>query len=239
MRVNKTMKALLPISALLLALAAHATAAPPPATETAERLRQLAADHLARQTAGLHGDVRIRLTSPASTARLARCEAPEAFLPEGARLLGRVAVGIRCHAPATWTTYVPATISVVAPYLVAAAPLKPGQTLSPDLLESRQGDLATLAEDVLTQPEQAMGKVLATGLMAGAPLRAGMLRAPQAVAQGQGITLLVRGRGFQISSEGRALNNATEGQVVQVRTPGGQVVSGIARQGALVDIANP
>jgi flagella basal body P-ring formation protein FlgA len=49
---------------------------------------------------------------------------------------------------------------------------------------------------------------------------------------------MVNGRGFSISSEGRALNNASAGQVVQVRTASGQVVSGIARQDGLVDIAN-
>jgi flagella basal body P-ring formation protein FlgA len=122
--------------------------------------------------------------------------------------------------------------------MVAAAPLKPGQVLTADLLDTRQGDLATLAQDVVIQPELAVGKVMTTGLVAGAPIRAAMLRSPQVVSQGQGIQMVVNGKGFSISSEGRALNNAVEGQVVQVRTASGQVVSGIARKGGLVDITN-
>ena len=39
-----------------------------------------------------------------------------------------------------------------------------------------------------------------------------------------------------VSSEAKAINNAGEGQVVQVRTPSGIVVSGMARQGGMVEI---
>jgi flagellar basal body P-ring formation protein FlgA len=228
------------LSPLLLALAltASASASGPPPAEDAARLRQMAASHLFQQTAGLPGEVTINVELPKSTARLARCDAAEAFIPEGARLAGSLAVGIRCQAPSNWTTYVRASVSIVANYLVAAAPLRPGQVLTADVLESRRGDLGKLAQDVMTEPETAIGKVMVTGLVAGTPLRAGMLRAPQAVAQGQGVTLLVTGKGFTVSSEGRALSNAADGQVVQVRTASGQVVSGIARSGGLVDIAN-
>jgi flagella basal body P-ring formation protein FlgA len=223
---------------LALALTSSAFAISPPPAEDAERLRQLATDYLSRQTAGLPGEISITVDAPRSTARLARCEAPEAFIPEGARLAGRLAVGIRCRAPNNWTSYLRANVSITSNYLVAAAPLKPGQVLTASLLESRRGDLGKLAQDVITQPELAIGKIMTSGLIAGAALRSGMLRAPQAVAQGQGIMLMVNGKGFSISSEGRALNNAAEGQVVQVRTPSGQVVSGIARGGGLVDIVN-
>ena len=221
---------------LLLALTASVAAAPP--TEDPARLRQMATSHLAQLTAGMPGEVRIEADLPKSATKLARCDAPEAFIPEGSRLAGNVTVGIRCHAPNNWTVYVRTNVSIMTTYLVAAVPLTPGQTLTADLLETRRGDLAKLAQDVITQPELAVGKVMATGLVAGAPIRGGMLRAPQVVSQGQGIRLMVNGKGFSISSEGRALNNASAGQVVQVRTASGQVVSGIARQGGLVDIAN-
>jgi len=238
LRVNKVMKmnANMKLSALLLALTASATAAPP--TEDAARLRQMATSHLAQLMAGMPGEIRIEADLPKSAAKLPRCESPEVFIPEGARLAGNITVGIRCHAPGNWTTYIRANVSVITTYLVAATQLQPGQTLTAGLLETRRGDLARLAQDVITQPELAVGKVMTTGLVAGAPIRSGMLRAPQIVSQGQGIQLMVNGRGFSISSEGRALNNASAGQVVQVRTASGQVVSGIARQDGLVDIAN-
>jgi hypothetical protein len=148
------------LSPLLLALAltASASASGPPPAEDAARLRQMAASHLFQQTAGLPGEVTINVELPKSTARLARCEAAEAFIPEGARLAGSLAVGIRCQAPSSWTTYVRASVSIVANYLVAAAPLRPGQVLTADVLERRRGDLGKLAQDVMTERKRPSGK---------------------------------------------------------------------------------
>jgi flagella basal body P-ring formation protein FlgA len=39
-----------------------------------------------------------------------------------------------------------------------------------------------------------------------------------------------------VSSEGRALNGATEGEPVRVRMPSGQVISGTARNGGVVEV---
>jgi flagella basal body P-ring formation protein FlgA len=55
--------------------------------------------------------------------------------------------------------------------------------------------------------------------------------------QGQSVRLLSSGDGFIVSNEGKALNNAVNGQIVQVRTHSGQVVSGVARNGAVVEVA--
>ena len=84
--------------------------------------------------------------------------------------------------------------------------------------------------------DQAVGRTVRFGIAAGQPLRSDQLIAPWAVQQGQTVKTVSRGGGFNVSSEGRALNNAQEGQVVQVRTPSGQTVSGIARAGGIVEI---
>jgi len=50
------------------------------------------------------------------------------------------------------------------------------------------------------------------------------------------VKILSGGNGFRVSAEGRALNNAQEGQVTQVRTGGGQTISGVARAGGTVEV---
>jgi flagella basal body P-ring formation protein FlgA len=48
--------------------------------------------------------------------------------------------------------------------------------------------------------------------------------------------VVVNGPGFSVTSEAKALNNANDGQLTQVRTPNGQVVSGIAKLGGIVEL---
>jgi flagella basal body P-ring formation protein FlgA len=54
--------------------------------------------------------------------------------------------------------------------------------------------------------------------------------------QGQTVKIVSSGPGFQITAEARALNNAVEGQVAQARTAGGQVISGVARPGGVLEV---
>ena len=99
-----------------------------------------------------------------------------------------------------------------------------------------RGDLAALPESTLTDPAQAVGHHARIAVAAGTPLRRTHLRLPPAVRQGQNVKVVSRGAGFTVSSEGRALNGATEGEPVRVRMPSGQVISGTARNGGVVEV---
>jgi flagella basal body P-ring formation protein FlgA len=139
--------------------------------------------------------------------------------------------------PSPWTIYVPARVQVVGEYLIAAAPLAQGQLLGPNDVAVVSGDLTSLPNGIVTDAGQAVGRTLSISLPAGAPLRGDSLRAQQVVKQGQTVRLVTSGPGFQVSAEGRALNNAADGQIAQARTASGQVVSGVARSGGVVEVA--
>ncbi len=192
---------------------------------------------LRTQSAGLPGQVSITTSSLDPRSNLAACAAPEPFLPAGSRVWGRTTVGVRCSAPASWTVYISATVNVMAEYLTAAAPLAQGQLISARDLAKVKGDLTLLPAGILTDPSQAIGRTLSLSLPAGSPLRQDALRAQIAVQQGQTVRLVSSGTGFSISSEARALNNASAGQVVQARTAAGQVVSGVAQAGGIVEVS--
>lgn len=198
--------------------------------------QQTAERFLKTQTAGLPGKVSVSVNKPDSRANLPACEALEAFQPKGSRIWGRTTVGVKCLAPSPWTIYLSASIQVIGDYVTTATALKQGQVISADNLLVRSADLGELPVDVITDPAQAIGSSTISGLAPGAPLRRELLRAPQAVQQGQSIRLVLNGPGFSIGSEGKALANASVGQVVQVRTPAGQVVSGVALAGNAVDV---
>ncbi|WP_263768719.1 flagellar basal body P-ring formation chaperone FlgA [Propionivibrio soli] len=224
--------------ASLVAALWFASSLPAFAQMTPSRLQGVVEDFLRTQTQGLPGKVDFKVAPPDARTRLADCDAFEPFLPSGSLPWGKTTVGVRCLGPSSWTAYVQAQVSIRANYLVAARTLSAGQVLDANDITTKNGDLGALPQTVLTDVEQAVGKTVKLGIVSGQPVRSDQLIAPWAVQQGQTVKTVSRGVGFSATSEGRALNNALEGQLVQVRTPSGQTVSGIARPGGVVEISH-
>jgi flagella basal body P-ring formation protein FlgA len=143
---------------------------------------------------------------------------------------------VRCLGEAGWRIYLPVHVRVKADYLISARPIAQGQVVVAEDLSTQLGDLSELPANILTEPGLAIGKAAGTSIPAGRPLRADMLKAITVVHQNQTVKVVSRGPGFAVANEGRALNNAVEGQIAQVRLASGQVVSGIARSGGVVEI---
>ncbi|THF64186.1 flagellar basal body P-ring formation chaperone FlgA [Pseudothauera rhizosphaerae] len=221
---------------LLCGLALAVSFASAAAQQAAEPVRATALRFLQAEAAGLPGEVKVSVGELDPNNRLPPCAELAAFFPAGARAWGQTNVGVRCDSPVTWTAYLPARVEVVADYLVVARALRPGQIVGSDDLRLEQGDLAALPANTLTDPTQAVGHHARIAVAAGAALRASHLRLPPAVRQGQDVRVVSGGPGFSVTSEGRALNAAAEGESVRVRLPGGQVVSGIARNGGVVEV---
>lgn len=192
---------------------------------------------LRSQVRGLPGEVSYTIGGISAKNRLTPCTELEASLPAGAKSWGRTSVTVRCRAERGWTVFVPVHIRVVTDYLVTAAPLAQGQTITADDLARRRGDLSDLPTGVLTDEQEALGRSASYSIGAGRPLRADMLRQPIVILQNQTVKIVSKGSGFQVSNEGRALNKAQEGQIVQIRLPNGQIITGIARTGGVVEIA--
>jgi flagellar basal body P-ring formation protein FlgA len=202
----------------------------------ADALRASAAEFLQSQVAGMPGQASIEVGQVDPRLALAPCAAHEAFLPPGSRAWGRINVGVRCYSGASWTIYIPSRVRLDGEYLVAARALGRGQVIAEGDYGFVRGDLTELPPNMITDPQQVIGLSVNVSIGAGQPLRADWLRAPVAVQQGQIVKIFARGTGFSVSHDGRALARAQPGQTVQVRTGGGQVVSGVARPGGLVEV---
>ena len=200
-------------------------------------VRKVVEQYLATQTAGLTGKVSINVGKIDQRMSLAACPAPEAFQQPGARAWGKTTVGVRCAAPAAWTVYIQAQVSVVSEYVAAAVPLAQGKEIDKSQLAILSGDIAALPNGVVTDIAQALGRTSTVSLAAGAPLRLDLLRSKPVVQQGQLVKVVSSGNGFSVSAEARAIGTAADGQVVQARTPGGAIISGLARAGGQVEVA--
>jgi len=217
---------LLGVCCLPVALAAH---------QDLSLVRQVAETYAKQQTAHLSGQVTVTLGT-IEPVQFVACSKLQAFLPLGAKLWGNSTIGVRCAAGADWSLYVPVTVRVQGPVVVAARSLPNGKLIAVEDLAVQTAELTQLPSGVLNDANEAAGKTLAVGVNAGHALRQDMLRAPLVIRQGQAVKLVAQGQGFKVSSEGRALANAAVGQMVQVKAQNGQTVSGVARADGAVDV---
>jgi flagella basal body P-ring formation protein FlgA len=223
-------------TALLLTCSLAFAQAPVSPRQDLAALKAVVEQFLKTQSAGLAGDTSIEVGAIDPRMSLAACPAPQAFQQPGARTVGKTTVGVRCTAPAAWTVYIQAKVSVQGEYVAAAVPLVQGQPIQESQLVLMKGDLASLPNGVVTDMAQAVGRSSTVSLPSGAPLRLDALKSKPVVQQGQLVRVVSTGAGFKVSAEARAIGTASEGQVVQVRTPAGAIISGVAQAGGLVEV---
>lgn len=225
--------------AALVAVGGASQAAHARAAELSGDAKPVIEQFLLEQAKGLPGKVSIRIDTPMSGA-LPACDAPQPFLPNGARLWGRVSVGVRCNGEgsAAWVRFVPAYIAVAGNYYVAGRQINPGEIIDAGALQLRQGDLSALPRGVVTSPQQASGMISSSRIAMGAPLRMELLKASNVIQQGQNVKVQSQGSGFVVSTEARAMTNAAAGVAIQVKTQAGQMLSGIARADGSVELPN-
>jgi flagellar basal body P-ring formation protein FlgA len=202
----------------------------------AQRVEALAREASAQAAPGLRVEVKVGRLDP--RLKLAPCAQVQPYLPRGTRLWGAARIGLRCTDGATrWNVFLPVTVSVYGPALVAAGALSAGTTLTAQDLKTAEVDFAARPGAVLAPTEPLVGRTLARALPAGEPLRASDLRARQWFAAGDTVRIVAAGRGWRIHGEGQALNPGVEGLPVRVRTESGRIVSGMAVAERQVEVA--
>ena len=223
-----------PISLLAL-LALLALSAVPAWAGTAQSHAEIHRAVLAfvrAQTQALPGKVKIQVADIDPRTALPACPALEAFLPPGTQLNGNSSVGIRCIKKYSWSLYVQVNVKISINMLTLNKTLQQGQVVQAEDISLLSSE--SLQPGTLTDPAQAIGKILKYGLGAGQILRYDMLRAPYTVKLGQAVQLQVLGSGFRVSAEGQALGNAAEGETTSARTGSGQIVNGVVKGGMIV-----
>lgn len=191
---------------------------------------------LLEQVSGISGEKIINIGKIDPRLNLNACTQLEPFLPLGSRIWGKTTAGVRCVTPTKWTIYLQVEVKITSDYIVTATEITKGQQINASNLTKLKGDLSFLPSTVITDETQAIGKISSIFLSSGIPLRMDALRNQNAVQQGQIVKLISNGPNFQVATEGRVLTNASEGQAVQVRTLSGQIISGTAKLGGIVEV---
>ncbi len=224
---------LIPVAALAL-LAGPAAAADAPAPGSLEDAVRLTLEREA--AAGTRIAIEFPPPPAAAVAALAGCRRVEPFLPAGARLWGRTAIGVRCAEGGHASAFLPVVIKVHAQAVAAARTLPPGTVIGPEDVALAEVELTNGPGSALADPQQAIGHTVARAIPAGAAVRRESLRVLHAVSAGDSVRVVYAGPGFSVSADGKALAAAQEGQAVRVQTESGRVLTGVARPGRVVEI---
>lgn len=157
------------------------------------------------------GNIDTRLTLPA-------CGTPlEAFLPSGAKVQGKTTIGVRCQTPRPWTLYVPAKVTSFSQVLTTNVPLRRGHIISAEDVSLQTKDSSSLNRAYLSNPEDAIGKVLKRNLARKALLTKTVLAEPHIIIKGQQVDLQAGNRGLQVSVTAIALNGGAVGEKIRVK----------------------
>lgn len=170
--------------------------------------------------------------------KLAPCDKVKAYLPDGAQLWGKTRVGLRCEqGPVRWNVYWPVTVKVWGKALVAAVPLRPGNTVAQADVVVGEVDLAASGSPALTRAADIVGRTVLRSLEAGQSVRQDDVKSRRWFAIGDPVRLNVRGEGFLVASEGVALTPGDEGRCARVRMDNGRVLCGQPVGERLVEVA--
>jgi flagellar basal body P-ring formation protein FlgA len=211
---------------------AHGTEAP-----LAQRVRELAMAAAPRAGSGVTR-VEVEVGEPDPRLRLAPCQDIQPHLPVQAHLWGRTRVGLRCvSGPVRWNVYLPVTVKVYGPAVVAAQPLAAGRVVEPADLVQAEVDLAEDPAGTLHDLSAVVGRTLSRAVAAGQPVRPTQLRPRQWFAAGDTVKVVALGAGFHVAGAGQALTPGLEGQPARIRTDSGRILTGMPAGDRRVELA--
>ncbi len=170
--------------------------------------------------------------------RLPKCGAAlEAFLPDGAKLVGNTSIGVRCSGPRPWSIYQRINVRIFDRVMVASRFLTKGTVLAATDLRAERRDLSILTSGYETRPENLIGKRLRRALAAGIVISPQAVKTVPPIKEGETVTLVIRQGGMEITSSGVALSDAELGQRVRVRNETSKrVVEGTAAADHRVEV---
>lgn len=167
-----------------------------------------------------------------SRLNLPNCPSLQVVLPPttGAVVSARVS----CDLP-RWTLYVPVRLHAWVDAVVAATNLAPNRPLAARDLSRARVDQFAGSGGLFTDPAQVEGKILRTGLMAGAPILAPQVELPVTVHRGQKVLLTLRDPGMTIRASAVALEDGRVGDHIPVQNPDSQktVHATVTREGGV------
>lgn len=156
------------------------------------------------------------------------------------RYLGNVALAVHFYVDGKQVRNVPLSgrVTVTQEVVKAVRKIGPGQILSREDVHLLKEQGSHLQRDVLTDPEEAVGKKAVRSIQAGQPISAQMLEDPPVVKKGNRVQIVARSEMILVSTVGRAVEDGRMGEEVRVvNLSSGREIHATVKGAGLVEVA--
>jgi flagella basal body P-ring formation protein FlgA len=142
----------------------------------------------------------------------------QVMAPRNTKYLGKIPLAVHFNVDGqfqkkVWTS---ATIEMFVDVVVAAKPLRKHMTITEDLIELRQMDLAHLPADVITDPQAVLGKRTRSTISAKTVLRTDLIELPPLVKRGDIVLIVAESKELRITALGKAKRKGRLGERIPV-----------------------
>jgi flagella basal body P-ring formation protein FlgA len=177
----------------------------------------------------------LRIDYPVTLPRWPLCKAPRAQSTRQGVPVGRLSIQLRCSNP-RWQGAIQVVVVARRTYYAAARALQAGAVVDADAVVSVEADWASLPEDVVTEPEQVLGRVLVRSVAAGTALTLNLVRLTAVIRVGERVRVQMSGANFVVAGEGVAMQSGGSGEQVRVKMGSGQTVTAVVVRQGLVEL---
>lgn len=194
--------------------------------------------HAVSEAQARFANPQVSISSLDKRLRLQSCQsALDTFANHDQLRSGQMTIGVRCHAPVSWTVYVSAQVKVMQDVVVTRRALSADHILTKDDIKLAPRDIASLRKGYLSDASALIGQQLKSPLSMGSIIEARQFESQTLVHRGDLITLVAAVGNMEVRVRGEALANAGLGQRVKVKnTSSERVVEGIVDAAGVVRI---
>lgn len=172
---------------------------------------------------------------PATRPKWPECIEPKVQLGSTSKPVGRLYISLRCDSP-RWSGSIQVTVSAKKRYVASSRPLSLGAIITDADVNVVEGDWSSLPDDVLTEPDQAIGRTISRALVAGQPIGLNFLRQTAVIKSGDRVRVQMVGSNFTVGGEGTAAQHGSVGESIRVKMASGQTITATVVRPGVVEI---
>lgn len=185
----------------------------------AEKVAALVADYILKNSSMDRGDLRIKDIRVEENVRLPGGRITyKVIAPRNADLVGKIPFSVIFDANGSFQQRISAiaTVEVLADVVVTRKPLARHQPITEEDIELQKMDFGDLPSDVLTNPEEVIGKRTRRAIGAQTALRADQVELPPLVKRGDMVVIIAESGGLKITALGQVKKKGRLGERIPV-----------------------